>query len=77
MNKLVAVKSAWLSRINWTQAIGMGVSLLTYFGIIVPADMADNATAAILGVQALVALVTWILKTFFTATITPSAAAKT
>lgn len=66
-------KSAWLSKINWTQAIGVLASILVVFGI----DL-DPATqvSVVAGIQGAVAFVTWLMRTFFTRTVTPSVAAK-
>lgn len=66
-------KSAWLSKINWTQAIGVLASVLVIFGINL--DPATQA-AAVAGIQAVAAVVTWIIRTFFTTKLTPSSAAK-
>lgn len=69
----VDVKSAWLSKINWTQAIGVLASIGAVFGFDMPLTMQVQVVAAI---QGIVAVVTWALKTFGTTTITPSSAAK-
>lgn len=69
----VDVKSAWLSKINWTQAIGVLASVLTVFGFNLPPETQIAIVGAIQGV---VALVTWALKTFAKPSVTPSAAAK-
>jgi hypothetical protein len=70
----VPVKSAWLSKINWTQLAGPAVSLLALFGIkdVTPEQMG----AIIVGIQTLQSVLTGIIKTFYTGTITPSSAAK-
>lgn len=64
----VPVKSAWLSKINWTQGIGMAASLGVLFGIHVPPE---TQAAAITGIQAVSAVATWVIKTWFTKTVTP------
>ena len=69
----VDVKSAWLSKINWAQAIGVVASIAAVFGLDVPASTQVEIVA---GIQAIVAVVTWALKTFGTTTVTPSSAAK-
>jgi hypothetical protein len=67
------VKSAWFSKINWTQAIGLLASVLVVFGI----DLTVEVQLALVGaIQGAVAVLTWVLKTFFTSTVTPSVAAK-
>lgn len=67
------VKSAWLSKINWTQAIGVLASILVVFGINLDVQ---TQLAVVAGIQGVVAAVTWVMRTFFTKTVTPSAAAK-
>lgn len=67
------IKSAWLSKINWTQAISFAAMLLTMFGIDLPDDVRDALLATIVGLQA---ILTWVFKTFFTTTITPTSANK-
>lgn len=72
----VDVKSAWLSKINWTQAVGIGASVLvvaTGGKVAIPLDQQLEIVA---GIQALVGVVTWALKTFSHPTVTPSQAAK-
>lgn len=69
----VIVQSAWFSKINWTQAIGVLASVLVIFGINLDATTQVEVVA---GIQGLVAVATWIMKTFFTTTITPSSAKK-
>lgn len=72
---VVPVASAWLSKINWTQAIGTGVNVLTWLstsGVIPPQYQVPVA----IGIQAVTSLTTWYLKTFSTTTVTPSSAAK-
>ena len=70
---VVPVKSAWFSKINWTQAIAFLAMLVSYFGINV--DPATQA-AILAAITAISTIVTWIMKTFFTKSITPSSAAK-
>ena len=69
--RIVAVKSAWASKINWTQAVAFVAMMLTMFGIDIPADMQAQIMAAIVAVNG---VVTWALRTFFTTTITAPAA---
>ena len=70
---VVDVKSAWLSKINWTQAIGVAASIGAVFGLNLDAQ---TQVAVVAGIQGIVAVVTWILKTFVKPSVTPSAAAK-
>lgn len=72
----VDVKSAWLSQVNWTQAVGIGASVLvvaTGGKINIPLTQQLEIVAAI---QALQGLATWALKTFSHPSVTPSQAAK-
>jgi len=69
----VDVKSAWLSKINWTQAIGVIASVAAVFGFDLSPAMQVQVVA---GIQGIAAVVTWALKTFGTTTVTPSSAAK-
>lgn len=70
---VVNVKSAWLSTINWTQAIGVLASVLVIFGINLDAQ---TQVALIGAIQGVAAVVTWALKTFSKPSVTPSQAAK-
>lgn len=56
-------KSAWASKINWTQIVGMLAMLGTVFGIDVPDDVKTQLIAGIAGIQA---VVTWVFRTWFT-----------
>ena len=70
---VVAVKSAFLSKINWAQAIGFLAMILSTFGI----DLDDKTRADLLaGIIGLQGAITWILRTWFTTTVTPSVAGK-
>lgn len=71
----VEVQSAWASKINWTQAIGIGASILAVVSghkYEVPVETQLSLVAGIQGAQA---VVTWIIKTWFNKTITPAVAA--
>lgn len=68
-NVVVPVKSAFLSKINWTQVVGPAAAVLAFFGV---KDVtADQLAAIIIGIQSLQSVVTVIIKTFYTGTITP------
>lgn len=69
----VNVKPATESKINWTQIAGIVASVAAYFGLNLDAN---QLVEVILGIQAAVAVLTVIFKTFFTKTITPVSAAK-
>lgn len=69
----VEVKSAWASKINWTQAIAMVAMLGTAFNLF---ELTPDMQATILsGIIAIQATVTWVLKTFFSPTVTPASVA--
>jgi hypothetical protein len=69
----VPVKSAVKSKINWTQAVGVLTSVLVLFGL--DLDLQTQAEL-VAGIQGIVAVVTWIQKTFYTTTVTPSSVKK-
>lgn len=73
MNVVVAVKSAWFSKINWTQAVGVLAGVVTLFGFDIPPETQAQILAGILAVQG---AMTWIIKTWFTSTVAPSSMAK-
>jgi hypothetical protein len=67
----VQIKSAWLSKINWTQFVAMIAMFGTMSGLFdMPPDMQANFLAGIVFVQG---VVTWVMKTWFTDTVTPGA----
>lgn len=71
----VDVQSAWLSKINWTQAVSVAASLLVFTTggkINIPLE---QQVGIVTGIQALSGVVTWVLKTWFTKTVTPSSSA--
>lgn len=66
------VVTAWSSKINWTQAVGVVASfgaVLTSGRYNVPVDVQAQI---VLGIQSVIAVVTWVQRTWFTTTITPS-----
>jgi hypothetical protein len=65
----VKVKSAWLSKINWTQAVALLASLLALKGFDLDADTQLAIVAAIQGAQS---AVTWALRTFFNRSVNPA-----
>ena len=72
MLQTVEVKSAWLSKINWTQAIAAIAALFTLFGHTIPDNVQADALAAI---TCIASVVTWFQRTFLTTSITPASAA--
>ena len=70
---VVETKSAWLSKTVWTQIISFAAMVLTLIGIDMPMETQVHIMAAIV---AGTNVVTWIMRTWFTSTVTPSVAAK-
>ena len=73
----VEVVSAWASKINWVQAVGIMASLVAvlsgnHFNI----DVLTQAQI-VLGINTVQGLLTVLLKTWFTPTITPSSVSAT
>jgi hypothetical protein len=69
---VVNVTSGWWSKINWTQAVGF---ICTMLAIVVGHGFevsADGQLAIVAAIQAVQAVVTVILKTYFTTTVTTS-----
>jgi hypothetical protein len=69
----VEVKSAWFSKVNWTQALALAASVLVIFGINIPPEVQAEVVA---GIQAAQAIITWVIKTWFTPTVTPASVGK-
>lgn len=63
----VPVKSAWLSKINWVNALGLIVGILAFFGVIVPPELQEQAGIAI---AAITQVVTIILRIWANNTVT-------
>lgn len=70
---LANVKSAWLSKLNWTLAAGALFNLFAFFGLNVPTDVKDAIVAVGNG---LVIVAAFVIKTWFTTSITPASAKK-
>src|SRR6266481_2584005 len=71
----VAVESGWWSKINWTQAVGFastGMTLAFGYKYAIPVDTQLAIVAAIQSAQT---VATWVFKTWFTKTVTPSSVA--
>jgi len=66
---VVPVKSAWQSKINWGVAIALVASLGSFFGFDFDAETQANVQMAITGIMG---VYVWLMKTFFTNTVTPS-----
>ena len=69
MTVRVETKSAWASKINWTQAVALVATALALWGI----DMDTQTQVAVVGViQGTQSIATWIMRTWYTRSITPS-----
>lgn len=67
------VKSAWASKLNWTMALGVVFNIFMLFGHPVPPDV----QAAVLAVgNGAVLVVGWVIRTWFTTSITTASAKK-
>lgn len=70
----VNVQSAWASKINWTQAVAVTASALVFLTggkVNIPLDVQLQIVTGITVVQG---IVTWVMKTWFTKTITLASA---
>lgn len=70
----IETKSAWLSKINWTQAVAVATSVLvltTGGKVDIPLDV---QAGIVLFIQSAQGIATWIFKTWFTPTITQASA---
>ena len=68
---LARLKSPLASKINIAQAVGLLASIVAVWGIDVPPEMQAQIVVAI---TSAIAVVTWILRTWFTTAITPQSA---
>ncbi len=67
--RTVKVKPAKKSKINWTQIITAISIILSFVGV----DLdAETQTAVVTAIAAVGVVVTWILRTWFNDTVTPS-----
>lgn len=70
---LVPVKSAWLSKINWTQLAGPIATGLAYIGL--PGITQEQLLGVFAAIQTVQSIVTFVLKTWFSPTVTPASIA--
>lgn len=56
-------KVSWASKINWAQAIGILATVLALAGIELDPQ---TQVAVVAGIQGVVAVVTWVMRTWFT-----------
>jgi len=70
----VPVKSAWLSKINWGEALKLAAMLGTTTGLFsIDVELQNHILMTIIGVGA---IYTWVVKTFLKPSVTPTSAAK-
>lgn len=69
---MVPTKSAWLSKINWTQGVSSFAMLLTLVSGGKLNLTADQQTAMIVTIGVVGDVATWVIKTWFTPTVTPA-----
>ncbi len=65
----VEVKSAWFSKINWTQVVAVLAAWLGAKGISLDAE---TQVQVVLAVQGLQSAVTWAFRTFFNRSVSPA-----
>lgn len=65
----VPVVSAWYSKINWTQGIGFASSVIVAVAGIIPPPYNVVAPIVIQGAQS---GLTWLFRTYFNGTVSPS-----
>lgn len=70
---VVDVKSAWVSKVNWTMALGVVFNVLALFGLNVPEDV--RVQIMTLG-NSLLFVAGWAIRTFFTTSVTQASAKK-
>lgn len=70
---LADVKSAWASKVNWTLAVTFVLNALAFFGVAIPSDVKD---AIMMTVTSLGLIIAWVIKTWFTTSISAPSAAK-
>ena len=71
----VDVQSAWASKINWTQVVGIGASVITVISGNKYEISYETQLAIVALIQGLQGVASFVLKTWYTTTITPASAA--
>ena len=67
---VVPVKSGWFSKINWVQFAGPVCSVLAAFGLSLKPD---ELVGLIVAVQTVQSIATWVIRQWFTKSVTASA----
>ena len=80
MQQVVDVKSAWLSKINWGEAVKAVALLGAIWGFPLPDSVQHNAVVGLQGLTTAIvaggAIYTWVVRTWFTTSVTPQSAKK-
>lgn len=69
---MVPTKSAWLSKINWTQGVSSVAMVLTLVSGGKLDLTADQQAAIVVTIGVAGDAATWVIKTWFTPTVTPA-----
>ncbi|MFZ3308924.1 MAG: hypothetical protein WBD53_08075 [Xanthobacteraceae bacterium] len=69
---MVPTKSAWLSKINWTQGVSSVAMVLTLVSGGKLNLTADQQVAIVVTIGIVGDVATWVIKTWFTPTVTPA-----
>ena len=67
-------KSAWFSKINWTQFVGMGATVLALVSANKYNIPPEQQAVLIAGIQGIQSFATWIWRTWFNDTVPPGGA---
>jgi len=70
---VVPVKSAWASKINWIQVIGWTISIAT---ALVEGLPPEKKAAAIIAIQTVQNVATFVIRTWFTSSVTAASLPK-
>lgn len=73
---MVPTKSAWLSKINWTQGVSSFAMVLTLVSGGKLNLSADQQAAIIVTIGVVGDVATYVIKTWFTPTVTPASVGK-
>lgn len=69
---LVPIKTAWASKVNWTQAIGMASSIAVVAGCAKCEVPPETIAALVVAIQGAAAVATWVFRTWFNGSVSPA-----
>lgn len=72
----VPVQTAWLSKINWTQAVGMTATVIALASANRYNLPAEQQAALVASIQGLQSVATWMFRTWFNGTVSPGSLPK-